>query len=68
MIASKITQSYVWFIAVLSLACLVYVYAFPPTSMFSDRDGIAHFTPAVLHPETGVAIDLGDLIKHYRGD
>ena len=52
----------------LSAACLVYVYAFPPKSMFSDRDGVAHFTPPVSHPETGEAIPLGDLIRHYRGD
>ena len=68
MIAARMMQAYVLFIAVLSLACLIYIYVSPPSSMFADRDGVGHFVPPVAHPETGEAIDLGDLIKHFRGD
>lgn len=68
MMASRLMQLYVLLIMVLSGAALVYVYAFPPKSMFLNRNGIAYFTPPVAHPETGEPIDLGDLVKHFRGD
>jgi len=47
---------------------LLYVYLIPPASMKTNRDGIAHFTPKVINPETGESIDMGDLIRHFRGD
>ncbi|MEG3617696.1 hypothetical protein V5T82_04440 [Magnetovibrio sp. PR-2] len=40
----------------------------PPQSLRSDRDGVPHFTSLVEHPETGDAISIGTLIRHYRGD
>lgn len=64
----KYALVYVVAIALLSLGGLVYVYAVPPVSMKTDRNGIPHFTPQVINPETGDAIDMGDLVKHYRGD
>ena len=68
MFSELLTKAYVAVVALLSLAGLVYVYAFPPASMRVTRDGVPHFTPPVLHPETGKPIDLGVLIRHYRGD
>ncbi len=68
MMAARITQAYVAIVTLLSVACLIYVYAFPPSSMFRDREGVPHFTPPVVHPETGKPVNLGDLIKHFRGD
>ena len=68
MASAILTKGFVFVIGALSAVCLVYVYAFPPQSMFTDREGVAHFTPPVAHPETGEAIPLGDLIQHYRGD
>jgi len=65
---TKFTTIYVVAIALISLGGLVFVYAVPPMSMKNDRNGIPHFTPQVVHPETGEAIDMGDLVKHYRGD
>jgi len=65
---SQCALFYVAAIALLSICGLAYVYAVPPVSMKSDRDGIPHFTPQVINPETGDAIDMGDLVKHYRGD
>ncbi len=59
---------YVGAVALISLCGLVYVYAVPPVSMKTDRNGVSHFTPQVINPETGDAIDMGDLVKHYRGD
>ena len=68
MLASILTKAYVAVVTAICVASLVYVYAFPPPSMFASRDGVPHFTPAVAHPETGEPIELGTLIRHYRGD
>jgi len=65
---TKLASIYVAAVALIGLAGLAYVYAVPPASMKSDRNGIPHFTPQVVNPETGEAIDMGDLVKHYRGD
>ena len=67
-IGNLLTKAYVSLVAVISVASLVYVYVFPPASLQTDRDGVPHFTPPVAHPETGKAVPLGDLIRHYRGD
>lgn len=63
-----ITQSYVAIISVLSIVSLVYIYVSPPPSMFKSRDGVPHFTPKVMHPETGEPLEVGELIRHFRGD
>lgn len=55
-------------VTVLSIAVLVYVYVVPMESMHKTRDGAPHFSPKVIHPETGEAVDLGKLIRHFRGD
>ncbi len=53
-------------IAVIVFAGLIYVYAVPPQSMRADRDGLPHFQPEVLNPETGKGVPLGELIKHFK--
>ena len=68
MLVTRVTQAYMYAVAILSLAGLVYVYAFPPQSMFSSREGVAHFSPKVAHPETGEPLTLNELVRHYRGD
>ena len=65
---NKCVFFYVAAIALLSVGGLAYVYAVPPISMKIDRNGVPHFTPQVINPETGEAIDIGELVKHYRGD
>jgi len=68
MVLKWITRFYVAVVSATSIVALVYIYAFPPTSMFKSRDGVPHFTPQVMHPETGKPLDVGELIRHYRGD
>jgi hypothetical protein len=63
-----LTRVYVVFVALVSLATLAYVYIFPPVSMQTTRDGVPFFTPPVENPETGEPLDLGELVRHYRGD
>ena len=45
-----------------------YIFVVQPEYLRSDRDGVAYFTPEVENPETGEAIDMGTLIRHYRGE
>ena len=66
--ASALLKIYVAGIALASVLGLLYVYISPPSSMQSDRDGVAHFTPPVMHAETGEPVSLGELMRHYRGD
>ncbi len=68
MLARLATQIYVLTVAAISVIALVYIYVFPPQSMRVSRDGVPHFTPWVEHPETGKPLDMGELIRHYRGD
>lgn len=66
--AATILKVHVFLVSLISLGGLVYVYLFPPPSMFVTREGVSHLAPQVVHPETGEAIELGELIRHYRGD
>lgn len=59
---------YVVAVTMITVAGLFYVYIKPPPSMLTDRDGVAHFTPPVMHAETGEPVALGELMRHYRGD
>ncbi len=68
MLLKRVTQAYVAMVSLLSVGALVYIYAFPHESMFKSRDGVPHFTPQVMHPETGKPLSVGELIRHYRGD
>ncbi|OED42778.1 hypothetical protein AB833_05435 [Chromatiales bacterium (ex Bugula neritina AB1)] len=65
---AALLKLYVLIVSLISIAGLVYVYVKPPPSMLLDRDGVAHFTPSVVHIETGEPVALGELIRHFRGD
>ena len=58
---------FVGLVMLVSVAALAYVYAFPPPSMRVSRDGVPHFTPPAIHPETGEAIEVDRLIRHFKG-
>ena len=64
----NLTQIYVAAICLVCLGALIYVLVAPPQSIRSTRDGIPFFTPPVANPETGEALDLGDLVRHYKGE
>ena len=68
MVTTWITRIYVATVSAVSITALVYIYALPPPSMLKTRDGAPHFTPQIAHPETGAPLDVGELIRHYRGD
>ena len=68
MSAKLISQAYMIVVAAISVISLIYIYAFPPASMFKSREGVAYFTPKVAHPVTGEPLNANELIRHYRGD
>ena len=51
---------------VLSLTCIVYVIVERPDYLTKSREGTPFFTPPVINPDTGEAIDLDELIRHYK--
>jgi len=66
---SKIAMSiYAWGALLISVGGIAAMLIAPPPSLRTDRDGVAHFTPKVEHPETGEAVSVNTLIRHYRGD
>jgi len=65
----KIAMSiYAWGALVISVGGIAAMLIAPPPSLRTDRDGVPHFTPQVEHPETGEAVSVNTLIRHYRGD
>lgn len=67
MVATLLMRAFVILVASLSVGGLVYIYADPPASMRVSRDGVPHFTPPVINPETGQPIAVGTLVRHYKG-
>lgn len=59
---------YVGVVALLSAASLVYVYMVPIESMRVTRDGVPHFTPPVIHPETMEPLEVGKVVRHYESE
>jgi len=65
---AKLGTIYVAVIAIVSVVTLIYVYTVPIDTMYKTRDGVPHFSPPIVNPDTGETIDLGRLIRHYKGD
>lgn len=68
MLGAWMMRAYAVAVAAITVAALVYVFVVPDPSLARTRDGVPFFTPPVAHPETGAPLDLGALIRHYRGD
>ncbi len=61
-------RSFIFLVTTLSTLVLLYVYTFPPKSTRVSKDGVPFFTPYVTHPETGEALDVNILVRHYKGE
>lgn len=55
-------------VGIITVVTLFYVFIEEPGYLGYSRDGVAHLTPRVVHPQTGDALELGTLIKHYKGE
>ena len=59
---------YAWTALAVTVAGLSAMLIRPPASTHVDRNGVPYFTPQVIDPATGKAVDLSVLVRHYRGD
>ncbi|MEJ2379367.1 MAG: hypothetical protein P8Y71_29595 [Pseudolabrys sp.] len=59
---------YAWAALTVTVAGLAAMLIWPPHSTNVDRNGVPYFTPQVIDPVTGKAVDLSVLVRHYRGD
>lgn len=55
-------------VTLLSIASLGYILIEKPDYLRADRDGVPFYTPEVIHPESGEAVNLGELIRHFKGE
>ena len=67
MVAKVLFRSFVGFVTLFSIGCLVYVYSTPIESMKKTRNGVPYFTPPVINPENGKSITVDALVRHYKG-
>ncbi|WP_275099079.1 hypothetical protein [Sedimenticola hydrogenitrophicus] len=52
----------------ISIASLVYISVVQPDYLRSDRDGVPFYTPPVINPDGGEPVEMGELIRHYKGE
>lgn len=67
MAATYFMRVYAGLVTLITLAGLAYVIIAPPESLRVSRDGVPHFTPPVLNPETGKGMPVDDLVRHFKG-
>lgn len=52
----------------ISIVSLAYIAVVQPDYLRADRDGVPFYTPQVINPETGEPVEMGELIRHYKGE
>ena len=55
-------------VGLISAASMVHVFIQPLDELARSREGTPFFTPPVLNPDTGEAIELDTLIGHYKSE
>jgi hypothetical protein len=68
MFYSLIIRIFICATTALSVGVLFYVYTFPLESTRTSKNGVPFFSPSVTHPETGKALDVNLLVRHYKGE
>jgi len=67
-IAKKLSLIYVVLVSAISLFALVYTSVVELPSMKRTAGGVPYLSSPVLNPDTGEAVDLGVLVRHFQGD
>ena len=67
MAATYFMRIYAGLVTLLTLGVLAYVLISPPGSLRTSRDGVPHFTPPVINPESGDGIAVDELVRHFKG-
>jgi len=52
----------------ISISSLAYIVIEQPDYLHSDRDGVPFYTPQVINPDGGEPLNMGELIRHYKGE
>lgn len=55
-------------VLLITLVGIGYILIAQPAYLRQDRYAVPYFTPQVENPATGEAVDMGTLIRHYRGE
>jgi hypothetical protein len=55
-------------VTLMTVLGIAYIFIAQPAYLRSDRDGVPYFTPEVENPMTNEPVDMGTLIRHYRGE
>ena len=55
-------------VALVSVASIVHVAVQPLEELARTRQGTPFFTPPVLNPDTGEAIEMDTLVEHYKSE
>ncbi len=53
---------------VMTIGTLVYMLVAQPASLHRTRDGVAYFTPPVISPIDGRALNVERLAAYYKGN
>lgn len=54
--------------AVASIGGFLWMTFAPPPGMKATKDGVPYFTPPVVHPISGEAVPVENLVRHYKGE
>ncbi|MCW8904990.1 MULTISPECIES: hypothetical protein [Sedimenticola] len=55
-------------VTAVSVGSLSYIVIAQPDYLHADRDGVPFYTPQVINPEGGEPLNMGELIRHYKGE
>ena len=55
-------------VGLISIASIVHVAIQPLDELARTRHGIPFFTPPVIDPDTGAAVELDVLVEHYTSE
>lgn len=53
--------------AAVTVGGLAYIFIEHPAYLQATRQGVPYFTPPVVNPADGKALDLNMLVRHYQG-
>ncbi|MES2364882.1 MAG: hypothetical protein V4563_03235 [Pseudomonadota bacterium] len=52
--------------ALISIGGLAYIFMDAPVYLHATRNGVPYYTPPVINPADGKALDLNMLVRHYQ--
>ena len=53
-------------VSLMTVGSFAYIAIQKPDSLRLSRDGVPFFIPLVIHPDTGEAISVDQLVEHFK--